>query len=181
MARVALPLVSVVTPVLNRADTIAGCLASVAAQTHPKVEHIVMDGGSTDETLDVVEAFPARHDLHWVSGPDRGMYDAINNGLKIASGDVFAYLNSDDMWFPWMLEVAVDALQEGADLVYGDLALIACGRRFLFQPPLLELLLSLFLLPDHLLPFLEAVGRAFPHTSSRYLSSFRLAHASLLD
>lgn len=114
------PLVSVVTPVLNRRDTLELCLDSVAAQRHPAVEHIVVDGGSTDGTVELLEDRAQRGDLRYVSGPDEGMYDAINTGMRMASGDVLAYLNSDDAWFPWTLEVAVAALRR-ADLVYGDL------------------------------------------------------------
>ena len=114
------PLVSVVTPVLNRRDTLELCLDSVATQRHPAVEHIVVDGGSTDGTVELLEERARRGELRYVSGPDDGMYDAINTGMRMATGQVLAYLNSDDAWFPWTLEVAVAALRH-ADLVYGDL------------------------------------------------------------
>jgi glycosyltransferase involved in cell wall biosynthesis len=134
------PLVSVITPVLNREEMIGRCLTSVAKQSHPRVEHIVVDGGSTDGTLDIVRSFERSHPIRWISGPDEGMYDAINKGLNLARGDVLAYVNSDDLYLPWSLEVAARSLSRGSDIVYGDLAVTAerrVGRRFFIQyyPP----------------------------------------------
>jgi glycosyltransferase involved in cell wall biosynthesis len=119
-------LVSVVTPTLNRADTIGDVLASVAVQTYDLIEHIVVDGGSTDGTVEIVERFSrtARHPIRWISQPDTGMYDAINKGLRMAGGDALAYLNSDDLYFPWSVEAAVRTLQKGCDLVFGDVAIL---------------------------------------------------------
>lgn len=130
------PLVSIITPVLNRVEMIGHCLTSVAKQTYPRVEHIVVDGGSTDGTLDVIRSFERSHPIRWISGPDDGMYDAINKGLNLASGDVLAYVNSDDLYFPWSLEVAARSLSQEGDVVYGDLAVIRerrAGRRFFIQ------------------------------------------------
>ncbi len=92
------PLVSIITPVLNRRAFIRQCLMSVAKQTHPRIEHIVIDGGSTDGTLDVLRSFQRTHPIKWISGPDEGMYDAINKGMELANGDILAYLNSDDLY-----------------------------------------------------------------------------------
>jgi hypothetical protein len=118
------PLVSVITPTLNQAHFLEATLHSVRAQTYPRIEHIVVDGGSTDGTVDVLrrEAELARGSLQWQSGPDRGMYDAINKGLALATGDVLAFLNSDDVWMPWAVEAVIDALESkpGVDLIFGD-------------------------------------------------------------
>jgi glycosyltransferase involved in cell wall biosynthesis len=116
------PLVSIITPVLNRVETMGACLASIARQTYRPIEHIVVDGGSTDGTLDLLREFRAPYPFHWVSEPDNGMYEAINKGIAISHGDVLAYLNSDDLYLPWSVEVAVRALQHpGVELIYGDL------------------------------------------------------------
>jgi glycosyltransferase involved in cell wall biosynthesis len=122
------PLVSIITPVLNREGMIRRCLASVARQSHVRLEHIVVDGGSTDGTLDIVSSFDSPHALRWTTGPDQGMYDAINKGLGMARGTVLAYLNSDDLYLPWSVEVAVRALRGSHDVVYGDLGVLAAGR-----------------------------------------------------
>jgi glycosyltransferase involved in cell wall biosynthesis len=135
------PLVSVVTPVLNAASTLELTLSSVAAQTHSNIEHIVIDGGSSDGTIDVLQRFRSRVPLRWLSEPDSGMYSAINKGLDLAQGEVLSYLNSDDLYLPWSVERAVSALMSsGSDLVFGDVLVlskkegVSRGLRFQFYP-----------------------------------------------
>lgn len=123
--------VSVITPVLNRRDPMALCLMSVAAQTYPHVEHIVVDGGSTDGTVELLSSTDDPR-LRWISEPDAGMYDAINKGLSMATGDILAYLNSDDFYLPYTVEVALAALR-GSDLIYGDLGVLSTDNES-FRP-----------------------------------------------
>jgi glycosyltransferase involved in cell wall biosynthesis len=118
------PLVSIITPVLNRVETIGACLASVGRQTHEPIEHIVVDGGSTDGTLEFISDYRPSHAFRWISEPDSGMYDAVNKGISLAEGDVFAYLNSDDLYLPWSVDVGIRALEPGIELVYGDLGVL---------------------------------------------------------
>lgn len=132
------PLVSIVTPTRDQAAFIEETIGSVKAQTYGRIEHIIIDGGSTDGTLDLLRDHQDSYDLRWDSRPDRGMYQAINRGLELARGDILCYLNSDDLYFPWSVEVAVEAIRSGADLVYGDALLLddASGSlRPHFQPP----------------------------------------------
>ena len=89
------PLISIITPCLNRADFIREAVESVLAQKYPNFEHIIMDGGSTDSTLDILRAYPH---LRVVSESDRGMYDGINKGLRLASGEIIGLLNTDDLY-----------------------------------------------------------------------------------
>ena len=122
-------LVSIITPVLNRVDTMGACLASVTRQTYRPIEHIVVDGGSTDGTLELLRENRASHPFHVVSEPDNGMYEAINKGIAISRGEVLAYLNSDDLYFPWSVDVAVRAMQRpGSEMIYGDLGILYAGR-----------------------------------------------------
>jgi glycosyltransferase involved in cell wall biosynthesis len=86
---------SIITPCINRASFILDAVESVKQQQYPNVQHIIIDGGSTDGTIDVLKAHP---DLQVISEPDRGLYDALNKGLKIATGDIIGWLNSDDMY-----------------------------------------------------------------------------------
>jgi glycosyltransferase involved in cell wall biosynthesis len=134
------PLVSVVTPTLNQARYIRHTLQSVRDQSYPEVEHIVVDGGSSDETLEILRTYGRPSRFRWTSEPDTGMYDAVNKGLRVAQGDILAYLNSDDLYLPWTIQTAVDYLQAHpeVDLVYGDYMSFdeASGNRLLLlQPP----------------------------------------------
>ena len=88
-------MISVITPSLNRAAMIAEAVESVLAQDYPAFEHIIVDGGSTDGTLDVLAGYPH---LKVVSEPDDGMYDALNKGLRLAQGELIAWLNTDDFY-----------------------------------------------------------------------------------
>jgi glycosyltransferase involved in cell wall biosynthesis len=91
------PTISIVTPCLNRASLIGEAVESVLDQDYPQVEHIIMDGGSTDGTLEVLAKYP---NLRVVSELDKGIYDAVNKGIQIATGDVIGLLNSDDFYAP---------------------------------------------------------------------------------
>jgi glycosyltransferase involved in cell wall biosynthesis len=112
------PLVSIVTPSLNQASYMAEAIESVRAQRYPHVEHIVVDGGSTDGTLDILRGYD---DVRWVSEPDRGQSHALNKGFSIASGDIFGWLNADDAYPPNAVEEAVEALSTGVGLAYADI------------------------------------------------------------
>lgn len=88
-------LISIITPCLNRVETVTDAVQSVLAQEYPQFEHLVMDGGSTDGTLDLLSRY--RH-LDLVSEPDTGMYNAINKGIRRAKGEIIGLLNSDDLY-----------------------------------------------------------------------------------
>lgn len=101
-----LPSITVVTPCLNAADTIGECLASVHSQEYPLLEHVVVDGGSTDGTLRLLGAAPG---IRWISEPDGGRPDAANKGVRMSSGDVVAWLNADDRYEPGALHAVGEA------------------------------------------------------------------------
>jgi glycosyltransferase involved in cell wall biosynthesis len=115
------PLVSVVTPVLNGAATLARAIESVLAQSYRPIEHVVIDGGSSDGTLDVLRGYADRL-AHWQSEPDDGISDGFNKGLARAKGALVAMLNADDWLAPDQIEQAALALERsGAGFVFGDL------------------------------------------------------------
>src|SRR4030095_1612782 len=119
------PLISVVVPTLNQAQFIEQTLASIAGQGWPRLEIIVVDGGSTDGTQAIVERY--RHAItHFVSEADTGQANAINKGMRMASGDIFAWLNSDDYYLPLTLSRAAAALPDVTQphLVYGGCLLL---------------------------------------------------------
>ena len=113
------PLVSVVTPSYNQGRYIEETIQSVLNQDYFRIEHIVVDGGSTDETLSVLKKYPH---LKWVSEPDRGQSHAINKGFQIAKGEIAAWLNSDDTYLPGAITAAVEALDKskGRYIVMGQ-------------------------------------------------------------
>jgi glycosyltransferase involved in cell wall biosynthesis len=116
------PTVSIITAVFNNARTLASAIESVRAQTYPAIEHIIIDGGSTDGTLEVIERYRAGF-AKVVSEPDRGIYDAMNKGIARATGDIVGILNSDDFYAsPRVIETVVRTMEEkGVDVVWGDL------------------------------------------------------------
>jgi len=118
--------ISVITVCLNAAATIDATLDSVAAQTHQDIEHIVVDGGSTDGTLALIARRGVRV-ARLVSEPDRGIYDAMNKGLRLASGSVIGILNADDVYAGDAVLADVDQAmtREGLDALYGDVAFFA--------------------------------------------------------
>lgn len=121
------PVVSVVTPSYEQREFIEDTLDSVANQDHPAVENVVVDGGSDDGTVELLEEYGDEHDhLRWISEPDDGQADAINKALDMAEGDVVGWLNSDDVFFDTgVLSRVVDHLDRtGADAIYGDIALL---------------------------------------------------------
>jgi len=100
---------SIITPCLNRVQYIGAAIESTQNQDYPVFEHIVMDGGSTDGTLDLLKKYPH---LTLVSEPDHGMYDALNNGIARAQGDIIGLLNSDDMYTRGAFTAVVEAFEQ---------------------------------------------------------------------
>lgn len=114
------PLVSIVTPAYQAGRFIEQTIQSVLAQDYPNIEYIVMDGGSNDGTLEILERYRDR--LTYVSAPDRGAPDAINRGFARSGGEIFAWLNADDLFLPGAIRTIVRHLAASpqVDVVYGE-------------------------------------------------------------
>jgi glycosyltransferase involved in cell wall biosynthesis len=114
------PLVTIVTPTLNMGHFLEETIQSVLSQDYPHIEYIVIDGGSTDQTLDILERY--RGQLQFYSAPDGGTADAINRGFRKARGAIWTYLNADDTYLPGAVSTAVCRLLEKPDIagIYGD-------------------------------------------------------------
>lgn len=117
--------ISIITVCYNSATTIQDTIDSIASQTYPKIEHVIVDGASRDNTMEIVRA--ARSVNKYISEPDRGIYDAMNKGIALATGDIVGFLNADDFYADQtVLAQVVEALSDPkvdacyADLVYVD-------------------------------------------------------------
>ncbi len=115
------PLVSVITPSFNQASFLEATIRSVLDQDYPRLEYIVIDGGSADGSLEIIKRYADRL-AYWVSEPDAGQTEAINKGFARARGEILAWLNSDDLYLPGAVGEAVAFLQTHPEvgMVYGD-------------------------------------------------------------
>ena len=120
--------ITIITVCFNSARTIADTMRSVACQSHHDLEHVIVDGASNDDTLTIVRSFPERLS-RVVSERDAGIYDAMNKGLALATGEFVGFLNADDMLAgPEVLSVIAAAAGTGVDAVYGDLSYVDKDR-----------------------------------------------------
>jgi glycosyltransferase len=117
--------VTIITVTFNSALYLQDCIESVIAQDYPDIEHIIVDGGSSDGTISIIKKYE-KHIAKWVSESDRGMYDAINKGMEMATGDVIGILNSDDVLASRDVIAAIAGyfIRHQVDSVYGDLVYV---------------------------------------------------------
>lgn len=118
------PKITIVTPSYNQANYIGRTIESILGQDYPNIEYIVMDGGSTDGTVDILKKYGDR--IIWKSEKDKGQADAINKGLRIAKGEICAYINSDDTYEPGAFAKVAEYFNEHPDTkwVYGKCRII---------------------------------------------------------
>ena len=123
------PLISIITPSLNRAQYIREAIQSVLDQNYPNVEHIIIDAASTDGTMEILREYSH---LRVVSEPDQGMYDAINKGIRMAQGEIIGLLNTDDLYALGCFETASNAFRRNPEsqAVVGGIATLKTGMAF---------------------------------------------------
>ena len=116
--------ISIITATYNSAATISDTLRSVASQDYSEIEHIIVDGGSTDDTLSIVSQFP--HVARVISEKDNGIYDAMNKGLRVCTGEIIGLLNSDDFYVSTTVirQVVEKLITDQTDSLYGDLVYV---------------------------------------------------------
>lgn len=128
------PLLSIVTPCLNAVDDLKRCISNVGSQSYDNIEHIVVDGGSKDGTVEVLESAA---NIRWISEPDQGQTDALNKGFSLANGEILTWLNADDFIPADSAEAAVVTFSSHpmAGVVYGNLEVLEHGWRYVIRPP----------------------------------------------
>jgi glycosyltransferase involved in cell wall biosynthesis len=114
-------LVSIITPSYNQGEYLEETIASVLSQTYKNIEYIIIDGGSSDNSVDIIKKYSSRL-AFWVSEPDKGQADAINKGFEKASGDFFCWINSDDILYPDFVERRMHEFDQNPEIemIYGD-------------------------------------------------------------
>lgn len=130
-----LPKITIITVTYNASKHLESTIFSVINQTYPNIEYIIIDGGSKDETVDIIKKY-AKHIDYWVSEPDKGIYDAFNKGWKAAKGEWILYLGADDELINTGIEALVGG-SESVDVVYGNTILMFPNNRekLLFAKP----------------------------------------------
>ena len=119
------PLISVVTVSYNAVSVIEQTIFSVINQTYPNVEYIIIDGGSTDGTVDIIKKY-ADKITYWVSEPDKGIYDAMNKGIELATGEWINFMNAGDSFYSFsILELIFGQTIFSNDIIYGDTLFLA--------------------------------------------------------
>lgn len=115
--------ISIVTPSYNSQNYIEQTIQSIMNQSYKNFEHIVIDGNSTDGTIKILKKYPH---LQWISESDKGQADAINKGFQLASGDILAWQNADDLYFPETFQLVVDFFKDNPDIdvIYGGYQII---------------------------------------------------------
>ena len=112
-----LPKISIVTPSYNQGQFIEDTILSVLGQNYPNLEYIIIDGNSTDNTVEIIKKYSERL-TYWVSEPDSGQAEAINRGFEKSTGDILLWLNSDDMFMPNVLQFIADCVLQNGDGIY---------------------------------------------------------------
>jgi glycosyltransferase len=131
------PKISIVTAVYNGFGYIEDNIVSVKNQNYPAVEHIIVDGGSTDGTVDIIKKYAGSYNLKWVSERDGGIYEAFNKGFRMATGDIYAWVDGDNYLRPGVLRAVADIFENGQwDIVCGDVEIVGpVGRLKIYRVP----------------------------------------------
>lgn len=126
------PKISVITPCFNSAKTLSRAINSVIQQNYSNYEHIIVDGGSQDDTLEILKSYIH---LIWISEKDSGQSDAMNKGFQLSTGDIIVYLNADDVFLPGIFEIVIKAFSSNIniDIVVGDGILDCHGKEILYR------------------------------------------------
>jgi glycosyltransferase involved in cell wall biosynthesis len=126
------PTISVITPCLNSVKYIGQAIESVKGQSYKNVEHVIVDGGSTDGTTDLLKQ---HHGIRWISEPDNGQAHAMNKGFQMSSGEIIVYLNADDYFYVGAFMAVLKLFNEGAEFVIGKVRVVKDDGSFYINDP----------------------------------------------
>lgn len=129
-------LISIITPTLNRVQFLEKTILSIKNQDYSYIEHIVIDGGSTDGTIELLKRYEGKYDMKWISEKDEGCTDAMSKGFKMAKGEVFAWLDADNYYNPGILKEVMDLFlgNPELDIVYGNVLIFDDQAKRLYTP-----------------------------------------------
>lgn len=147
--------ISIVTISYNQARFLQECLASIKEQNYQQLQHIVIDGGSTDGTVEFLRDFSKLslpYEFTWISEPDRGPADALNKGFQKASGDIFGFLNSDDILLPHCLDIVSTFFRKKmVDIIQGAGLIIDASGKLIRPVPSMQFSASAFMAKKHVI------------------------------
>lgn len=124
--------VSIITVIYNGVGFIEDNILSVKNQDYPDLEHIIIDGGSKDGTVDIIKKYEGSYNLRWVSEKDGGVFQAFNKGFRMATGDIYTWLDGDNYFKPGIVRKVVDIFQKGHwDIVHGDIEMVSAKGKHL--------------------------------------------------
>lgn len=133
------PLVSIITVVYNGEKFLEKTIESIARQTYSNIEYIIVDGGSTDGTLDIIKKNQSRIS-HWISEKDKGIFDAMNKGIQMAKGEIIGLLNADDYYADETVAWVVNEFQKSsAEIVHGNLAILHQNAESIMTPDITQM------------------------------------------
>lgn len=164
------PLVSIITPSFNQDKYIEYNINSVMNQDYPRLEHIIIDGGSNDDTISIIKRYENSYNLHWISEPDKGQSDAINKGLRLAKGEIIGWINSDDAYLSkYTISKVVRFFKsnEKAKILVGNCAIIDdknMVKYIYFIPPVINcyVLKRRNVIPQPSTFFRKSIGITYP-------------------
>ena len=132
-----MPLISIITPALNSEKSIMRALESVSCQDGPSFEHIIVDGGSVDQTVPILKKYQEKYPLRWISEKDDGIASALNKGFAMATGEIVAWLDADNRFEPGIFKKIAKVFEEenGVDIVYGNIKIVYRDKLRDFIPP----------------------------------------------
>lgn len=129
--------ITIITVSFNAASSIEQTILSVINQNYPNLEYIIIDGGSKDGTVDIIKKYQ-QHISYWVSEPDKGIYDAMNKGIRLATGDWINFMNAGDTFYNNSILTTLFASDPDCDIIYGDTEFIYTFGKYHRQPPAIE-------------------------------------------